>query len=134
MRLRKLLGLSLLEVIFALTIFVMAMICMMSVWVTHARAIELGQDQEVAINLSQMLMEQSLNQGFAVQNVTSQPFVVQRFLRGQTLTSTFDYTISVYNATSPQPPSPGHRVVVVKVGWYDSTANHSISLESNASW
>lgn len=134
MRLRKLAALSLLEVIFAVTIFLMAMICMMSVWVTHARAIELGQDQEVAINLSQMLMEQSLNQGFAVANVTSQPFVVQRFLRGQTLATTFNYTVSVFNATSPQPPSPGHRVVVVKVDWFDSTNNHTISLESNAPW
>ena len=115
--------------------FVTVMVFLMSVWVTHARAVELTQDQEVATNLAQMFMEQSLDQGFAVVNVTSSPFLVQRFLRGVTYDSTFLYSVNVTDSPNGAlAPSPGHRVVVVKVEWQDSTANHTIMIESNATW
>lgn len=131
----RLRGMSLLETLISFTLFVTVMVVLMGVWVTHARAIELTQDQEVATNLAQMFMEQALDQGYAVTNVTSSPFLVQRFLRGVTYDSTFLYSVNVTDAPNgPLAPSPGHRVVVVKVEWQDSSANHTVMMESNATW
>ena len=128
------LGMSLLEVMIAFTLFATVMVLLASVWVTHARAMELGQDQEVAANLCQMFMEQSLQRGYATGPLASAPFVVQRRIRGQIYDSTFYYTVNVTTATAPPITSPLHKVVQVKVEWADSTGNHSVHMESNAAW
>ena len=126
-------GFSLLEVMIAFTLFVTVMSLMMGVWVTHAKGLELGQDQEVACNLCQMFMEQSLQQGFLCTSIASSPYVVRRIVRGQNFDATYFYSVTVTN-TTPLGAAPTHRNVVCNVTWNDSTGNHTVSMESFVTW
>ena len=125
---------SLLETLIAFTLFVTVMAMLMGVWVAHARALELGQDQEVASSLCQMQMEQAMQLGFGAQSQNSVPFQMRRFIRGQPYDATFFYTVNVTNTTLPGITSPLHRVIVVNVTWHDASGNHTVSMESNAAW
>jgi hypothetical protein len=124
---------SILEVMIAFTLFVTCVVLLMSVWVTHAKGIELGQDQEVAANLCQMFMEQSLQQGFACVPVASQPYIMTRTLRGQSYNAIFNYSVSITNTTVGA-TAPMHRIVVCNVTWQNSTGNHTVHMESNVAW
>jgi hypothetical protein len=124
---------SILEVMIAFTLFVTCVVLLMSVWVTHAKGIELGQDQEVAANLCQMFMEQSLAQGFSCVPVASQPYRMTRTLRGQSYDSIFTYSVNITNTTIGS-TAPMHRILVCNVTWQNSTGNHLVTMESNVAW
>ena len=136
---------SMLEIIFSFTMFVTVMVPLMSVWVTHAKAFDQSQNQEVAGALAQMYMEQALNTGYNTTSTPTTTMTVKRTLRGQVENSLFNYTVAISDPTTPSfpvvyppdslsNPPPSHKVVVVIVAWSDATGNHTVSMESNAGW
>lgn len=136
---RFLRGYSILEVLVASVLFATTMLSMASVWVTHAKAIDKSQEQQVAGALAQRLMEMQRALGYQTVPVASTPFTIERTMRGITTSSTFIYEIYVVDRADPAHPSsvphgPTYKNVVVKVAWSDSTGNHVFTLESNAGW
>jgi type II secretory pathway pseudopilin PulG len=121
-----------LEVMIAAVLFTLVMSAMMAVWVTHAKAIDKSQEQQVAGAIAQAIMEQQRNKGYQAVNITSQPFFVDRTMRVVTSSAEFRYTVTV----NPQPHiwGPTYKNVVVNVSYQDSVGPHTFTLESNAGW
>lgn len=123
---------SMLETLLASILFSTVMTFMMAVWVTHAKAIDKSQDQQVAGALAQRIMEMQRARGFQATNVTSQSFQIERTMRGVTQEATFWY--SVYVNDGPSVNGPTYKNVLVRVAWEDQTGNHTLDVESNAGW
>lgn len=121
-----------LEVMIASVLFTLVMSAMMAVWVTHARAIDKSQEQQVAGAVAQAIMEQQRNKGYQAVNITSQPFYVERTMRGVTSSARFDYTVTV--GAQAYTWGPTYKNVVVNVTYRDTTGPHTFMLESNAGW
>lgn len=121
-----------LEILLASMLFTLVMTAMMSVWVTHARAIDKSQEQQVAGALAQRIMEMQRALGYQATNLVSQPFEIERTMRGVTQKATFYYDVTV--TEQPVVTGPTYKNVQVKVHWKDSTGNHTLLLESNAGW
>ncbi len=121
-----------LEVLIASVLFTTVMVAMMSVWITHARAIDKSQEQQVAGAIAQRIMEMQRAQGYQATNVTSTPFEIERTMRGVTTKATFFYEVHVING--PLSNGPTYKNVVVNVSWHDTTGDHTYMLESNAGW
>ena len=121
-----------LEVMIASVLFTLVMSAMMAVWVTHARAIDKSQEQQVAGAIAQAIMEQQRNKGYQAVNIASQPFFVDRTMRGVTSVAEFRYTVTV--GTQPFTWGPTYKDVTVNVSWTDTGGPHTFMLESNAGW
>lgn len=121
-----------LEVLVASVIFTTVMVAMMSVWITHARAIDQSQEQQVAGALAQRIMDMQRARGYQAESSTSQPFEIERTMRGVVTRATFFYTVNVTEV--PFVSGPTYKNVLVTVQWQDSVGNHTYRLESNAGW
>ena len=121
-----------LETLLASLLFTIVMTFMAAVWVTHSKAVDKSQDQQVAGALAQQVMEMQRVLGFQATNVTSQPFQIERTMRGVRQEVTFWY--AVYVQDGPMTTGPTYKNVVVRVAWSDRTGNHIMDVESNAGW
>lgn len=121
-----------LEVLIASLMFTAAMISMMAVWISHARAIDKSQELQVAGSLAQQVMEMQRTMGYRAQPVTSQEITVERTMRGVAQNAVFQYEVQV--AEGPPASGPSYKNVLVIVRWRDTGGDREFRLESNAGW
>lgn len=128
-------GLTMIEVLAATALFVIAFLVFMDVWPVNARAIALARNAQTAASLAQYALESTIYGGYAAA-ASSAPVVysssiaangINGYDNGATVDATFTYTITV-SAASPAPA--GEKDVTVDVQWREGALVHHVTLET----
>lgn len=117
-------GLTLIEVIVALALFVIATLAMMSIWPVQARAVDLARNVLTATEIGERELEAVLAPGFPQVVNRSGSQTVMASVDGNPATATFTYTLTVTSV------STFLKDVIVRVEWTEGGVKHEVALET----
>jgi Tfp pilus assembly protein PilV len=129
-------GLSMLEMIFAVTLFATIVVALMGVWAMHARAVGRARNTLLASHLGEKVMETCLAQGWQVQPVApsdSTTIEMTCLINDQTVITDFQYSVEVNDLGDGS--DVGLKQVVVRVDWTEPDGQkREVHLETVVFW
>ena len=121
---------SLAEVLIALSLFVSVCYALMSVWVTHARAIDKAQHLLAATHIAEARLTEQMGLSFRASNVSGTTRV-RRFLDDVPTDYEYRWTIKVDDTTTS---IPDIKIVTVTVEWDEQEQKRSIQIVTHVYW
>lgn len=128
-------GLTLLEMVLAVTIFSVIVGALLGVWVMHARAVGHARNTLLATHLAESVLEAALAEGWQVQSIPPDPwtsFHVDCVLNGEKVGADFQYSLQVTRNTTAR--GSQLKLINVKVTWTEKDVEKEVNLDTVVTW
>lgn len=127
---RRRIGMTLMEVLFAVGIFVTVCTALVGVWITHFNAMDVAQNHLAATHIADSLLAEEAGLAFRAKS-RSGATNVTRSVDGVKTVYTYNWDIEVYDTTVD---SPDIKQVKVTVNWTEDNIKKSLTMVTCVYW
>jgi type II secretory pathway pseudopilin PulG len=121
---------TILEIVFATAIFSVIGTALLSLFVTHSKALEKGQNHMAANSIAESILAEQIGLAFKVKDDTGTR-TVKRFFNDQETQVVFNWKVTVHDNTVT---SPDTKDVVVEVTWKEQELPITIRMVTSVYW